>query len=406
MIAVELAPEIEHIIQFTANMLKGSQRRVFMAEVAEQLCFGSPRLTETKFGFGRAAVQLGIHEKRTGLVCYGNYAPCGRQQSELSNPKLEEDIRSLVDPEGQADPRLRNTFVYTRITAKTVRKKLIDEKNWQDDQLPKERTISNILNRLGYKLRRVQKTKPQKKNPETDAIFENVRRVNEEASQREQTVRISIDCKATVNLGDFSRGGKARGATAIKALDHDMATKDKMIPFGILNLENDRLHIFYGNSYKTSDFVCDAIEAWWEEEKTDFPDADELVIFSDNGPESNSHRTQFLSRMVDFGIQTGLKIHPVYYPPYHSKYNPVERPWSSLENHWSGALLNTVQSVLEWTKTMTWKSMKPVVNFLDKVYHKGVRLNKVELAEIAPHIIRHADLPKWDITIVPYPVTS
>ena len=76
---------------------------------------------------------------------------------------------------------------------------------------------------------------------------------------------ISIDCKATVNLGDFSRGGKARGATAIKALDHDMATKDKMIPFGILNLENDRLHIFYGNSYKTSDFVCDAIEAWWEQ---------------------------------------------------------------------------------------------------------------------------------------------
>ena len=163
MIAVELAPEIEHIIQFTANMLKGSQRRVFMAEVAEQLCFGSPRLTETEFGFGRAAVQLGIHEKRTGLVCYGNYAPCGRQQSELANPKLEEDIRSLVDPEGQADPGLRNTFVYTRITAKTVRKKLIDEKNWQDDQLPKERTISNILNRLGYKLRRVQKTKPQKK---------------------------------------------------------------------------------------------------------------------------------------------------------------------------------------------------------------------------------------------------
>ena len=166
-----------------------------------------------------------------------------------------------------------------------------------------------------------------------------------------------------------------------------------MIPFGILNLENDRFHIFYGNSYKTSDFVCDAIEAWWEEEKTDFPDADELVIFSDNGPESNSHRTQFLARMVDFGIQTGLKIHPVYYPPYHSKYNPVERPWSSLENRWSGALLNTVQSVLEWTKTMTWKSMKPVVNFLDKVYHKGVRLNKVELAEIAPHIVRHANLP-------------
>jgi hypothetical protein len=163
MIAITLTPEIEHIIQFTADMLKGSQRRAFMAEVAEQLCFGSPRLTETEFGFGRAAVQLGIHEKRTGLICYGNYAPCGKQQSELSNPKLEEDIRRLVDPKGQADPKLSNTFVYTRITAKSVRQKLIDEKNWHDEELPKERSISNILNRLGYKLRRVQKTKPQKK---------------------------------------------------------------------------------------------------------------------------------------------------------------------------------------------------------------------------------------------------
>ena len=209
-----------------------------------------------------------------------------------------------------------------------------------------------------------------------------------------------------MKLGDFSRGGKARGVEAIKALDHDMATKEKMIPFGILNLENDRLHIFYGNSYKTSDFVCDAIEAWWEEEKKDFPEVDKLVIFSDNGPESNSHRTQFLSRMVNFGIRTELKIHPVYYPPYHSKYNPVERPWSSLEKHWNGALLNTAQSVLEWTKTMTWKGLKPVVNFLNQVYHKGVRLNKVELNEITPHIIRHSELPKWDVTIVPYPVNS
>ncbi len=111
MTTIKVTPEIEHIIQFTANMLKGSERRTCMAEVAEQLCFNSPRLTETEFGFGRAAIQLGIHEKRTGLICYGNYAQSGKQQSELSNPKLEEDIRSLVDPEGQADPRLRNTFL-------------------------------------------------------------------------------------------------------------------------------------------------------------------------------------------------------------------------------------------------------------------------------------------------------
>ena len=120
-------------------------------------------MTETLFGFGRKAVELGMNEKRTGLICFGNYEPCGKKKAEETFPKLETDILSLVDPESQADPQLQNTFAYTRITAKSVRQKLVDEKGWQESQLPKERTISNILNRLGYRLRKVQKTKPEKK---------------------------------------------------------------------------------------------------------------------------------------------------------------------------------------------------------------------------------------------------
>lgn len=183
-----------------------------------------------------------------------------------------------------------------------------------------------------------------------------------------------------------------------------MATKDKMIPFGILNLENDQLHVFYGNSYKTSDFICDALEQWWVLVEADHRHVDELVIYADNGPESNSHRTQFLFRMVEFAKKTGLKVHLVYYPPYHSKYNPIERGWSFLENHWSGTLLNTLTSVLEWTKSMSWKCMKPVVKLLDQVYTKGVKLSKAELKEIQPYIMRNPELRKWDVVIVPEPV--
>ena len=140
------------------------QLKTALAEVAEQLCFGSPRLTETEFNFGRHTIELGMHEKRTGLVCYGNYASQGKPKAEVANPQLEQDIRSLVDPESQADPQLRNTFSYARITASAVREKLIDEKGWQEEQLPKERTFCNMLNRMGYKLHKVQKTTPEK-NP-------------------------------------------------------------------------------------------------------------------------------------------------------------------------------------------------------------------------------------------------
>ncbi|WP_252180576.1 transposase [Endozoicomonas sp. 4G] len=237
-------------------------------------------------------------------------------------------------------------------------------------------------------------------------MFENVHRINEEAKNNKKALRVSIDCKATVNLGDFSRGGKSRGKAPVKALDHDMATKSKLIPFGILNLENDQLHIFYGNSNKTSDFVCDAFEWWWDLVKEENPEVEEIVIFADNGPENNSHRTQYLSRLVRFSQSKGLKIHGVYYPPYHSKYNPIERRWSSLENHWSGTLLNTVSTVLKWTETMTWKAMSPVVNLLDKFYPKGVRLGKSEMTDINPYIIRNPKLPKWDMTVVPESVVS
>jgi len=94
--------------------------------------------------------------------------------------------------------------LYTRITAKAVRQALIDEKGYTDDELPCENTIRNILNRLGYQLKRIQKTKPLKKIPETDAIFENVDEANRQADEDPDTLRISIDAKAKVNIGEFS----------------------------------------------------------------------------------------------------------------------------------------------------------------------------------------------------------
>ena len=185
-----------------------------------------------------------------------------------------------------------------------------------------------------------------------------------------------------------------------------MATKDKLIPFGILNLENDQLHVLYGQSYKTSDFICDALEQWWEDVKGDYRHIDELVIYGDNGPENNSHRTWFLFRIVSFARKTGLKVRLVYYPPYHSKYNPIERRWAFLENHWGGALLNSVAAVLEWTKSMTWKCVNPIVSLLEGVYEKGLSLRESGLAKIQPYILRNPELKKWDVTITPKPVSS
>ena len=155
----------------------------------------------------------------------------------------------------------------------------------------------------------------------TDAIFANVHRHNIEADNDPYTLRISVDTKATVNLGEYSRRGKSRGIEAVKALDHDMASKEKLIPGGILEPVSGQSFLFFGESHKTSDFMADGLESWWEQRKPAFSNIRTLVINSDNGPECSGHRTQFLQRLIEFADKTGLIIRLVYYPPYHSSSN-------------------------------------------------------------------------------------
>lgn len=133
-------------------------------------------------------------------------------------------------------------------------------------------------------------------------------------------MRISIDTKAKVNIGEFSRGGKTREKEPEGALDHDMEPDAKMVPFGVFEPSNDHILVVFGTSNETSDFIADGLELWWEESHLK-----ELVINLDNGPHINSHRTQFIKRIIEFADKTGLKIRLVYYPPYHSKYNSIER---------------------------------------------------------------------------------
>jgi hypothetical protein len=127
----------------------------------------------------------------------------------------------------------------------------------------------------------------------------------------------------------------------------------------------------------------------------------ELLINLDNGPNSAGGRTQFIKRMTEFADKTGLKVRLVYYPPYHSKYNPIERCWGRLEEHWNGELLDSVDKVIRWAETMTWKGVKPVVHLWNRIYRTGVRLTEKEMKPYEQRIQRSDRLPKWDITIEP-----
>ena len=185
-----------------------------------------------------------------------------------------------------------------------------------------------------------------------------------------------------------------------KGLDHDPPAKRKWTPFGVLMLATGALLLVFGSS-ETSDFWVDALTVWWQQVRGQCGKIRQLVIYLDNGPNNSGTRTQFLKRMIEFADWSGLQIRLVYYPPYHSKYNRIERCWSSLEKKWGGTLLTSLGVILEQALRMTWLGKHPVVTSLEGDYPEGVRLSKKEMRPYEARLERSKTLPRYDITIKP-----
>jgi hypothetical protein len=237
----------------------------------------------------------------------------------------------------------------------------------------------------------------KKKIPETNAIFDEIARVRQEATDAENQLLISLDAKAVVKIGEFSRNGTTRIPT--RGLDHDYEPDAKATPFGLLLPQHDELTISVSTSKVTSDCIVDTLEQWWIDNKHRFRSIDTLVLLQDNGPENSGRRTQFLSRMVEFADKHQLDIRLAYYPPYHSKYNPLERCFGVLEKHWNGALLDTVDAVVGFAQSMTWKGVQPTLRLVTKIYESGVRLSKRAMKAVEQRLARLPTLPSWFIDI-------
>jgi hypothetical protein len=208
-----------------------------------------------------------------------------------------------------------------------------------------------------------------------------------------------MDAKATVNLGPFARGGKSRVST--QAVDHDFQPEARVTPVGILMPATNELFVYGVTSRVTSDCLVDRLEQWWERVRARFGHITTLLINLDNGPENQSHRTQFMHRLLTFARQSGLVIQLAYYPPYHSKYNPIERCWGILEQHWNGSLLDGLQVALDFIETMTWRGVHPMVTAVTRMYQTGVKLSKEAMAAVEQSLTRDPRLGRWFVTISP-----
>ena len=396
---MELTDELKVLVIETANRLKGSDKRLFMAQVVKLLGQGGQRRAERELGWNRRAIRKGMRELESGIVCVDAFSMRGRKRAEEHLPNLLDDIRDIVDEQSQTDPSFQTTRLYTRLSAAEVRQQLIDQKGYSDEELPSEETIRVKLNELNYRLRSVQKSRPKKKIPETDAIFDQLGQVHAEADADETILRLSWDAKATIPLGLFSRNGKTR--VTIRALDHDFRPEETLTPFGIFLPQYDELYLYFTPSRVTSDFIVDCLHDFWLMVRDRFPQVTTLLLNQDNGPQNHSRRTQFMKRLTEFVDAFQVAIQLAYYPPYHSKYNPIERVWGVLEQHWNGNLLDSVETVLNFARTMTWHGQLPVVELVDKTYHTGVRLTQKAMTALEKRFERLPGLEKWFVRIEP-----
>ncbi len=228
-------------------------------------------------------------------------------------------------------------------------------------------------------------------------------RVNQAADAADDVVRISMDAKATVKVGPFTRGGKSR--VQVDAADHDFQPEGTVTPVGIFLPASDELFLYAVRSKVTSDCLVDRLAQWWEAVRERFGHITTLVINLDNGPENHSRRTQFMHRLVAFVQHYHVRVRLAYYPPYHSKYNAIERCWGILENHWNGTLLDAVETILQFAGSMTWKGNHPVVELVTTTYQTGVKLTKEAMAVVEAQIERLPHLEKWFVDIVYPPPT-
>lgn len=159
---MEISSEVKKTLNETRANLSGYQRRHFMAQIVESVCAGNARKAVRELGWDRKTLSKALAELRGGFCYINNYRKRGRKKAEVHLPRLKQDIQEIVDSQSQTDPTFRTQRLYTRLGGAEVRRQLIAQKGYRADELPTRVTINTKLNELGYRLRPVQKSRPEK----------------------------------------------------------------------------------------------------------------------------------------------------------------------------------------------------------------------------------------------------
>jgi transposase len=389
----------EDLIRSAARLLKGHQRRLFQAQVANALCGGSPRAAERRFGFGRDSVATGLHEVHTGIRCVENFPARGKPPCEVKDPPILATLEQLIENDVAGDPMGEAKWVRASLAR-------LSEQLKEKGHSACPGTVRRLLKKMGYSMKSNKRRQIHAQNAERDQQFRYI------ASQREKFKAaglpiISVDTKKKELIGNFRNSGQAWCKEAEEVDEHDFPSgaECKAVPFGIYDVSRNVGHVVVGVSNNTPEFAVTAIAGWWEREgRLAYPDAGELLILADGGG-GNGSRT----RVWKFKIQEllcdrfGLKVTVCHYPRGCSKWNPVEhRLFSQISRNWSGKPLRSLGVMLAYIRgTTTSTGLKVTAGLDEGTYRKGIKVSRQDMDSL--NVRKHDTCPELNYTISPRP---
>jgi len=313
------------------------------------------------------------------------------------NPEIKELLTALIESHKAGSPTDSNIYW---ICLKPCTIARIFEK--QHHIKVSNGVVKRLLKELGYSYRKQSKQLATGSYAQRDAQFNIICHLILIMSLGSPV--LSIDCKKKERLGNLYRNGRCYCTKAVKVYDHDYEhlSEGKVIPHGIYDMQANKGYISIGGSSETADFVVDNLLWWWWEYGIhQYPDAKNILLLCDAGGANSYRHFIFKHRIMEFAKQTGLSVIVCHYPPYCSKWNPIEhRLFSQVHRAMEGVVFSdyqTVQKIIEQTSTTT--GLTVVVRLNLKNYQKGIKIDKTELFE--KRIDHHPLIPELNYRIYP-----
>jgi len=396
---------VEQTMRAFSQSLRENDRRRYAAVEAAKLGHGGTEYISSILGIDPKTIRQGQRdlEDLPGRPTTRVRAPGGGRKPRLEqDPKIDADFRTVLVEHTAGSPT-EESLIWTNLT-KTEIVDLMQECG----SYISVHIVDQLLDLHGFHQRKAQRMEPLVRHPDRNSQFETIARLQRAYFDSGNPI-LSMDLKSREVLGNFFRTGTLWTRQTIRVFDHDLEefAQGVALPHGLYDLKQNCGYIHIGTSHDTSEFACDCLRDWWERfGRAAYPGATSLLVLCDGGGSNPADTARSQAHLFRTDLQRlvndlGLEIRVAHYPPYASKYNPIEhRVFPHLSRVCRGVILQSVDLVVElMRKAQTQTGLSVVVDLLDKVYETGRRFS--EAAKDAVNLVRDAVLPRWNYRILP-----